>query len=93
MKHFDNDEKELMKSIENEKWISVDNLEDEIRKAKEAAYATVAKSERMNIRVSPNDLKRLKVRAMEEGMPYQTLVSSIIHKYVTGRLVEQRKRC
>jgi predicted DNA binding CopG/RHH family protein len=44
-------------------------------------------------RVSPNDLKRLKVRAMEDGMPYQTLVSSIIHKYVTGRLTEQRKRC
>lgn len=93
MKYFDTDEKELIKSIENEKWISVDNLEDEIRKAKEAAHATVAKSERMNIRVSPNDLRRLKVRAIEEGMPYQTLVSSIIHKYVTGRLVEQRKRC
>jgi predicted DNA binding CopG/RHH family protein len=93
MKPFDNDEKELMRSIESEEWTSVDNLENEIRKAREAAYATVAKSERMNIRVSPNDLKRLKVKAMEEGMPSQTLVSSIIHKYVTGRLVEQRERC
>ena len=45
----------------------------------------------MNIRLSPNDLKRLKVKAMEEGMPYQTLVSSVIHKYVTGRLTEQRE--
>lgn len=91
MKYFNKDEKELMKSIKNEKWISVDNLEDEVRKAREVAYATVAKSERMNIRLSPNDLKRLKVKAMEEGMPYQTLVSSIIHKYVTGRLTEQRE--
>lgn len=91
MKRFSKDEKELMKSIENENWVSVDNLEDEIKKAREAAYATVAKSERMNIRLSPNDLKRLKVKAMEEGMPYQTLVSSIIHKYVTGRLTEHRE--
>jgi predicted DNA binding CopG/RHH family protein len=93
MKYLDSDEKELMQSIENEKWVSVDDLEKEIRKAKKAAYATVAKSERMNIRLSPNDLKRLKVKAMEEGMPYQTLVSSIIHKYVTGRLKEPRKGC
>jgi len=91
MKNFSKDEKELMKSIENEKWISVDNLEDEVKKARAVAYATVAKSERMNIRLSPNDLKRLKVKAMEEGMPYQTLVSSVIHKYVTGRLTEQRE--
>ena len=86
MKHFNKDEKELMKSIENEKWISVDNLEDEVKKARAVAYATVAKSERMNIRLSPNDLKRLKVKAMEEGMPYQTLVSSVIHKYLPMRL-------
>ena len=80
-----------MESIENEEWISVDNLEEEIKKAKEAANATFTKSERMNIRISPNDLKRLKVKAMEEGLPYQTLVSSIIHKYITGRLVEHRE--
>jgi predicted DNA binding CopG/RHH family protein len=60
MKHFDNDEKEMMRSIESEEWTAVDNLEAEIRKARAAAYATVAKSERMNIRLSPNDLKRLR---------------------------------
>jgi predicted DNA binding CopG/RHH family protein len=42
----------------------------------------------MNIRISQKDLNRLKVRAMEEGIPYQTLVSSIIHKYLSGRLLE-----
>lgn len=91
MKVYDNEEKKIMESIENEEWISVDNLEDEIKKAKAAAHATFTKSERMNIRISPNDLKRLKIKAMEEGMPYQTLVSSIIHKYLTGRLSEQRQ--
>ena len=81
-----------MKSIETDAWVSVDNLEEEITKAKKAAEATLTKSERMNIRISPNDLRRLKIRAMEEGMPYQTLVSSIIHKYLIGRLQEQREQ-
>ena len=88
MKYHDKEELELMKSIETESWVSVNNLEEEIEKAKKAAEATLTKSERMNIRISPNDLRRLKIKAMEEGMPYQTLVSSIIHKYLIGRLQE-----
>jgi len=92
MKFHDKEEMELMKSIETEVWVSVNNLEEEIKKAKNAAEATLKKSERMNIRISPNDLRRLKIKAMEEGMPYQTLVSSIIHKYLTGRLHEQREQ-
>ncbi len=91
MKFHDKEEQELMKSIETDVWVSVNNLEEEIKKAKKAAEATLTKSERMNIRISPNDLRRLKIRAMEEGMPYQTLVSSIIHKYLIGRLQEQRE--
>jgi predicted DNA binding CopG/RHH family protein len=92
MKFHDQEELELMKSIETEGWVSVNNLEEEINKAKKAAEATLKKSERMNIRISPNDLRRLKIKAMEEGMPYQTLVSSIIHKYLIGRLQEQREQ-
>ncbi len=92
MKFHDKEELELMKSIETEGWVSVDNLEEEIKKAKEAAEATLKKSERMNIRISPNDLRRLKLKAMEEGMPYQTLVSSIIHKYLSGRLQEHHEQ-
>jgi len=92
MKFHDKEEQELMKSIETEAWVSVNNLEEEIKKAKKAAKATLTKSERMNIRISPNDLRRLKIKAVEEGMPYQTLVSSIIHKYLIGRLQEQREQ-
>ena len=91
MKPHDKEELELMKSIETEEWVSVNNLEEEINKAKKAAHATLTKSERMNIRISPNDLRRLKIKAIEEGMPYQTLVSSIIHKYLIGRFLEQRE--
>jgi len=83
MKPHDKEELELMKSIETEEWVSVNNLEEEINKAKKAAQAT--------LRISPNDLRRLKIKAIEEGMPYQTLVSSIIHKYLIGRFLEQRE--
>jgi predicted DNA binding CopG/RHH family protein len=89
MKPFDKEEQELMESIENEEWVSVNNLDAEIKKAKEIARATFIKSERMNIRISPKDLNGLKVKALEEGIPYQTLVSSIIHKYLSGRLIEK----
>ena len=81
----------MLKSIETEEWVSVNTLEEEINKAKKAAKATLTKSERMNIRISPNNLRRLKIKAIEEGMPYQTLVSSIIHKYLIGRLLEQQE--
>ena len=76
MKFHNQEELELMKSIKAEAWISGNNLKEEIEKAKEAAKATLKKSERMNIRISPNDLRRLKIKAIEEGMPYQTLVST-----------------
>jgi predicted DNA binding CopG/RHH family protein len=89
MKPFNEEERKLMESIENEEWVSVENIDEEIKKARETARSTFIKSERMNIRISSKDLNGLKVRAMEEGIPYQTLVSSIIHKYVSGRLVEK----
>jgi predicted DNA binding CopG/RHH family protein len=52
--------------------------------------ATVAKTQRMNIRNSEKDLIALRVRAIKEGMPYQTLVSSILHKYLAGKPVGKR---
>ena len=91
MRPFDKEEQDLMESVEKEDWISVNNLDLEIKKAREAARATFKKSERMNIRMSPKDLEDLKVRALQEGMPYQTLVSSLIRKYLSGRLVEKEQ--
>jgi len=91
MRPFDKEEQELMESIEKEDWVSVNNLDREIKKAREAARATFKKSERMNIRMSPKDLEDLKVRALQEGMPYQTLVSSLIRRYLSGRLVEKER--
>ena len=60
----------------------------ELAKFRDAARATAIKDRRVNIRLSSGDLADIQVRALEEGMPYQTLIASVMHKYVTGRLVE-----
>lgn len=89
MKPLDKEEQELMESVERGEWVPVENQEKEMRKLEAAAKATFIKDSRMNIRIGKRDLNALKVKAMEEGIPYQTLVSSIIHKYLSGRLVDR----
>jgi len=86
---FNTEEKELINSIEGGEWISISNLQKEIEKSKEIARATVIKDQRMNIRIAEKDIDTLKIKAIEAGIPYQTLVSSIIHKYLSGNLVEK----
>lgn len=54
-----------------------------------AARATAIKDKRVNIRLSAGDLQDIQVKALEEGMPYQTLIASVLHKYVSGRLHEE----
>lgn len=61
----------------------------EMAKFKSAARATAIKDRRINIRLSSGDLSDIQVRALEEGVPYQTLIASILHKFVTGRLAER----
>ena len=60
----------------------------ELAKFKAAATATFLKEKRVNIRLSTPDLMDIQARALEEGMPYQTLIASVLHKFVSGRLVE-----
>ena len=62
----------------------------ELAKFKATARATAIKDRRVNIRLSSSDLSDIQVRALEEGVPYQTLIASVLHKYVTGRLKESR---
>ena len=61
----------------------------ELARFKAAARATAIKDRRVNIRLSSGDLSDIQVRALEEGVPYQTLIASVLHKYVTGRLAER----
>jgi len=86
---LDAEEKELIRSIENDEWVEVRDIAKQKKLAKEYAEATIRKDKRMNIRISERDLKNLKKKAFEEGIPYQTLVSMILHKYLAGRYSEQ----
>ncbi len=86
---LDAEEKELLDSIESGEWKSIDNLEDEIKNSQDIAKNSLKKDKRINIRLSSQDLSMLKTTAVELGIPYQTLVSSVLHQYVTGRLVQK----
>ena len=86
---LDTEEKELLASYEADEWQSVDNLEEKAQTYSEYASATFKKDRRVNIRISNKDLEALQKRALEEGLPYQTLIASVLHKFVSGRLVER----
>ena len=82
------EEKEILKSYDDDEWVSVANPADMAR-YKLAAKNTFKKDKRVNIRMSEMDLELLQERALIEGLPYQTLMSSVLHKYVTGRLTDK----
>lgn len=86
---LDREEQDLLASFEAGEWQSVPNLPTEIERYQRQARATLKKDRRVNIRLSASDLEAIQRRAVEEGIPYQTLMTSILHKYVSGRLVEQ----
>ena len=90
-RYLDDEEKELMESIERGEWKSVKNTKQEIHKHQQYAANTLRKDKRVNIRISSKDLEELQTRAVEEGIPYQTLMASVLHKYVSGRLVERSR--
>ena len=84
MDYIDKEEKELMESYNNDEWISITKSKKaEIEKA---ANNSTIKSKRINIRLTEKDYNDIQIKAMEEGIPYQTLISSIIHKYNKGDL-------
>jgi predicted DNA binding CopG/RHH family protein len=84
-------ESEILRAFESGKMRSV-ATKTELAKYRQAARATALKDRRVNIRLSSGDLADIQVRALEEGMPYQTLIASVLHKYVTGRLVDPSRR-
>jgi len=86
---LDKEERDILDSFERGEWKSVKNLEQEIQKHQEYARQTLRKDKRVNIRISSRVLDELQARAIEDGIPYQTLISSILHRFVTGRLVEK----
>lgn len=88
MPKIDEYELEVLNTFEKGQLKSV-ATKAELAKFKAAARATAIKDRRVNIRLSSGDLSDIQVKALEEGVPYQTLIASVLHKYVTGRLAER----
>ena len=88
MPKLDDDELEVLSAFDEGRLKPV-ATKSELAKIKAAARATAIKDRRVNIRLSSGDLNDIQVKALEEGMPYQTLIASVLHKYVTGRLTEK----
>ena len=84
------EEKELLKSYEKDEWKPVRGKKKKISHYQQIAKSTFKKDSRVNIRMSSKDVHAIQVKALEEGIPYQTLISSILHKYVTGKLTEEK---
>lgn len=84
---LDEEEQLLMEAMEEDGWEMVAHLEAEKAHVIEAARHTIRKDKRINLRLTPKDYHEIQVRAIEEGIPYQTLISSLVHKYLNGQLV------
>jgi predicted DNA binding CopG/RHH family protein len=80
------EETDLEKEIRNGEWVSVPEMAAEIKKIQSKARNFLNKNKKINIRISEWDYNKIKARAAKEGLPYQTLLSSVIHKYLTGQL-------
>ena len=85
---LDANEKEIVESVERGEWRPVKGAKRERTRYARYARATFRKDRRLNIRISSKDLEAIKKRALEEGLPYQTLIASLLHKYASGRLKE-----
>jgi predicted DNA binding CopG/RHH family protein len=88
MKKTDLFERKVLDAYEKGELKSTSPSQETLAKFKAAARATFRKDKRVNIRLSTPDLMDIQARALEEGMPYQTLIASVLHKFVSGRFVE-----
>lgn len=88
MSKLDPEEQELLQAYEAGQLKPAVNSKELMKRHKEYAEATFQKDSRINIRISSKDLRLLQKRALSEGLPYQTMIASLLHKYVEGRLVE-----
>lgn len=85
---LDEEELQILRDFERGEFESIQHFRKEKRSLEAAARRTLQKDKRINIRISSRDLERLQKRAVIEGVPYQTLIASTLHKFVTGKLKE-----
>ncbi|MDD2367194.1 MAG: hypothetical protein PHN84_13615 [Desulfuromonadaceae bacterium] len=92
MKKNNDYENDILNAYEKGELVSTNPTRQEKEKYKDAAQSSFLKDRRVNIRLSSPDLIDIQARALEDGVPYQTLIASVLHKYVTGRLSEKPSR-
>lgn len=86
---LDKDELALEQELAGGEWVDVPDMADALQDARGRARQALQKSRKINIRLTDWDYQNIKLKATREGLPYQTLVSSIIHKYLTGQLTSR----
>ena len=86
---LDEEEKDILDSFERGEWKQVKKFKTEVKKHQEYARKTLKKDKRVNIRISSKVLEGIKTLAVEYGIPYQTLMTSILHRYVHGSLINK----
>jgi len=89
MSKLDAEEQEILNAFDNGTLKKSKGKKKQIEQHQAIAEATFKKDARINIRLSSRDLRSLQARALREGIPYQTLVSSVLHKFVDGQLIEK----
>ncbi len=87
---WNQEDKEILDSYDRDEWVPSPRRDEELKKYQDYARATFRKDRRVNIRISGKDLEALQKKALREGIPYQTLIASILHKYVSGSLTEKQ---
>ena len=83
---LDAEELQILRDVEAGKYKSVNNLKEEIKRAREAAKNTLQKTKNINIRLPERDIQKLKVKAAENNLPYQTLISMLLRQYTKGEI-------
>ncbi|MDD9985708.1 MAG: antitoxin [Spirochaetaceae bacterium] len=84
------EEQRLLDSVERGEWKTIPGFDQAAERYRAAARATLRKDKRVSIRMSERDLIHFRKAALREGLPYQTLISSVLHKYINGLLVDAR---
>lgn len=89
MTKLDAEETEILEAFERGILKRVKRVDKEIERHRQIAESTFKKDARINVRISSRDLTAIQKKALAEGIPYQTLVSSVLHKFVEGKLIQR----
>jgi predicted DNA binding CopG/RHH family protein len=80
------EEKAIIEYVESNQVISIDNVENEKNRYMQIALSQMSKKKAISIRLLESDIERIKAKSLSQGLPYQTLISSLIHQYATDKI-------